>query len=139
MAEITADFEGTLDKFMGDGVMVFLGDPKSPSIDKDAKKCVQMAIEMQKEAKKMNMGVRIGINSGMCTVGNFGSKNRMDYTIIGSTVNLAARLERSSEPGQISISDSTYQLVKDALPCTPRESITVKGIEGEIVTYWVDG
>ena len=137
MANIVLRYEGTLDKFIGDAVMVFFGDPITRGEQKDAVKCVLMGIEMQKRASLMNVNIRIGIHTGECTVGNFGSEERMDYTIIGKTVNLAARLESNSKPGQILITDTTYELVKDIVRCEPREKIRVKGINRNIMTYWV--
>ena len=80
---------------------------------------------------------RIGINTGFCTVGNFGSETRMDYTIIGSGVNLASRLESAASPGEILIAYETYALVKDQIHCDGFGEITVKGISHPIETYQV--
>lgn len=137
MAEIALKYEGTLDKFIGDAVMVFFGDPKSEGVKKDALNCISMAMDMRQTAKKMGVDIRIGINTGECTVGNFGSENRMEYTVIGAPVNLAARLESNSKPGQILISDSTYKLIENLIRCEERNLIWVKGIDREIKTYWV--
>jgi hypothetical protein len=79
----------------------------------------------------------MGINSGYCTVGNFGSEDRMDYTIIGGGVNLAARLETAAVPGEILISYETYAHVKSHVLCDAREPITVKGIPYPVSTYQV--
>jgi len=137
MAEIALRYEGTLDKFIGDSVMVFFGDPQTLGRQKDALKCVLMALEMRERAKYLNIDIRIGIHTGKCTVGNFGSDNRMDYTIVGGSVNLASRLESNSEPNQILISETTYHLVKDFVNCEARNPIRVKGIDRDITTYWV--
>ncbi len=137
MAEIALLYEGTLDKFIGDAVMVFFGDPKTNGEEKDAFDCISMAMAMRQEAKKLGVDIRIGVHSGECTVGNFGSENRMEYTVIGAPVNLASRLESNSKPGQILISDSTYRLIKDKVRCEERGPIRVKGIERDIQTYWV--
>lgn len=139
MAEIIIKHEGTLDKFIGDAVMVFFGDPETAGEKDDAIKCVKMAIDMLHKAKELNIDIRVGINSGECTVGNFGCESRMDYTIVGGVVNLASRLESNSEPGRILISEATYALIKDEIDCTPRGRIHVKGIHHEIMTYWVTG
>ncbi len=136
MADIALRYGGTLDKFIGDAVMVFFGDPQTSGERQDALKCVLMALEMRERARLMGIDIRIGINTGECTVGNFGSENRMDYTIVGRTVNLASRLESSSEPGQILIAESTFHLVKDCIQCKPRGQIHVKGIDREITPYW---
>ncbi len=137
MAEIAAKYEGTLDKFIGDAVMVFFGDPKSSGVEEDAKRCVRMANEMQKAAREMEVNLRMGIHSGHCMVGNFGSENRMDYTIIGKTVNLASRLETSADINRILISESTYELIKDDVVCKERGNIRVKGIDRDILTYYI--
>ena len=87
--------------------------------------------------KKKPLKCRIGINTGFCTVGNFGSEDRMDYTIIGGGVNLASRLEAAATPGEILISYETYAHVKDQIPCEEKDTITVKGIAYPVVTYQV--
>jgi adenylate cyclase len=137
MAEIAIKYEGTLDKFIGDAVMVFFGDPKSEGEKKDALNCISMAMAMRQEAKKLGVNIRIGINTGECTVGNFGSENRMEYTVIGSAVNLASRLESSSKSGHILISDATHQFIGSAIKCKEREMIKVKGIDRDVKTFWV--
>jgi hypothetical protein len=109
-----------------------------------------MAIEMQDRiaglnSKWRNAGieypfrVRMGINTGFCNVGNFGSDDRMDYTIIGAEANLAARLQSIAEPGHIVISYETYALVRDIIVAHELEPITMKGISREIVPYAVSG
>ncbi|MBF0279989.1 MAG: adenylate/guanylate cyclase domain-containing protein [SAR324 cluster bacterium] len=137
MAEIAIRYEGTLDKFIGDAVMVFFGDPTSEGEKKDAFNCVSMAMAMRQEAKNLGIKIRIGINTGECTVGNFGSESRMEYTVIGAPVNLASRLESNSKPGQILISDATYDLIGNFVQCEERELIKVKGIDRDLKTYWV--
>ena len=113
MSRIVIKYGGTLDKYIGDAVMIFFGDPTSRGLIEDAIPCVKMAQEMIFRTKIMGLDIRIGISTGECTVGNFGSFDRMDYTIIGKEVNVASRLEGLGAPGSILISESTYQLVKD--------------------------
>ncbi|MEH6580201.1 MAG: response regulator [Amphritea sp.] len=137
MATIALRYDGTLDKFIGDSVMVFFGDPQSQGRQQDAIACVRMAMEMQRRAQELGIPVRIGISSGDCTVGNFGSEDRMEYTIVGQVVNAAARLEQHSEPGRILIGSTTYELVKDEIGCELRGEIHVKGIARDLMTYWV--
>ena len=135
MAQITLKHSGTLDKFIGDAVMVFFGDPETEGVETDALKCVEMCKEMINEAKGIGIEIRVGINTGMCTVGNFGSEDRMDYSIIGKEVNVASRLESNSSPGKILISESTYELVKEHFKCEPEGDIEAKGIKRKINTF----
>ncbi len=150
MSAIALKHGGTLDKFIGDAVLVFFGDPETNGAAEDAKACLKMAIDMQHrlgelKAKWRGDGteepfvVRMGINSGYCNVGNFGSNDRMDYTIIGAEANLAARLQSIAEGGKIVISYETYALVQDIVDATPLPPITMKGIQREIVPYAVNG
>jgi hypothetical protein len=83
--------------------------------------------------------VRMGINTGYCNVGNFGSADRMDYTIIGAEANLAARLQSIAEPGSIVISYETFALVQDVVRTRRLEPIRVKGINRDVVPYKVEG
>jgi class 3 adenylate cyclase len=83
--------------------------------------------------------VRIGINTGFCTVGNFGSDERLDYTIVGGAVNAAARLEATAQADQIQISHATYSLVKDHFYCRPLGDNNFKGISHQLRTYEVVG
>ncbi len=126
MAKIALDYGATIDKYVGDEIMAFFGDPESKGVKEDAIACVKMAIAMQRRVRELRsewqeMGlekpfqVRIGINTGFCTVGNIGSPDRMDYTIIGHEVNLAARLQSHAQVGGILISQKTYSLVKDTV------------------------
>jgi len=137
MTKIVMRYEGTLDKFIGDAVMVFFGDPQTSGEKLDAINCVMMAMEMRDNARKAGVSIRMGIDSGSCIVGNFGSNVRMDYTIIGRSVNLADRLQSQSEPGQILISKSTYELIKDLILCKEHGEVTVKGFDQPISTFWV--
>ncbi|HRF87057.1 MAG TPA: 7TM diverse intracellular signaling domain-containing protein [Pseudomonadales bacterium] len=148
MAQIALRHGGTIDKFIGDAVMVFFGDPETRGEKEDAIACVHMALEMRDRmvalrAKWKNEGIykplhiRCGINTGYCTVGNFGCESRMDYTIVGGQVNLASRLESNAEPDQILISHETFALIKDVMACDEKGEITVKGIARPIQTYQV--
>jgi len=148
MTGIAIKYGGTIDKYIGDAIMIFFGDPETKGEQEDAVSCVSMAIEMRNRMiilreKWKNMGIvnplhiRIGINTGFCTVGNFGSDERLDYTVIGSQVNLASRLESNAEPNQILISADTYLLVKNFISCREMGEISVKGISKPVMTYQV--
>jgi adenylate cyclase len=150
MSKIALVHGGTIDKFIGDAMLIFFGDPETKGDAEDAKACLRMAIEMQERiaglnAKWRNAGiehpfrVRMGINTGYCNVGNFGSDDRMDYTIIGAEANLAARLQSIAEPGHIVISYETYALVRDVVAAQELKPITMKGISREVVPYAVNG
>ncbi|GLK90803.1 adenylate/guanylate cyclase domain-containing protein [Pseudomonas turukhanskensis] len=148
MSKITLKYGGTIDKFIGDCVMVFFGDPSSQGAKKDAVNAVSMAIAMRKHMKVLRqqwraqgitkpLEIRMGLNTGYCTVGNFGADTRMDYTIIGRDVNLASRLESAAESGEILISHETYSLVKDVIMCRDKGQITVKGFTRPVQIYQV--
>lgn len=148
MSKIAQDHGGTIDKFIGDAIMIFFGDPESLGEKEDALACVKMAVEMRKKIVEMRrewdvlgvsepLRVRMGINTGFCTVGNFGSEDRLDYTIVGGAVNLASRLESAAESDEVLISQDTYSLIKDVIACEPRNEISVKGIAYPIKTYRV--
>jgi adenylate cyclase len=148
MSNIVFKYGGTLDKFIGDAILVFFGDPESKGIKEDAEACVAMALEMRDGLAELhqewiNHGieapfqVRMGISTGYCTVGNFGSDARMDYTIIGNQVNLASRLETSAEPNQILVSNDTWSLIKSSIHCSRMNPIRVKGFEHPIQVYEV--
>ena len=150
MAEIADGCGGTIDKFIGDGIMIFFGDPETLGRQEDAIQCVGMALRMKQRTAELNDGwvdlvgpdplhVRIGINTGFCTVGNFGSEDRLDYTIVGGAVNAASRLEATAEADQIQISHATYSLIKDHFYCRPIGDISVKGISHQLRTYEVVG
>ncbi len=150
MAQVAIKWGGTIDKFIGDAVMVFFGDPEFIDDVTHAKNCVHMAMEMLDELRKLRvrwqeMGlfhtlqIRIGINTGFCTVGNFGSIDRMDYTIIGGQVNIASRLESIAEPDSIYLSHATFTLIQDEFDCSYVGNIKVKGVHHPIEVYNLAG
>ena len=151
MSRIALQHGAYFDKFIGDAMMFYLGDPESKGVKEDAAACVRMAIEMQRRLRKLQTGwqeqglidrpfeARIGINTGYCTVGNFGSEERMDYTIIGGEVNLAARLEALADAGGILMAAETYSMVKDWLRAEEQEAIMVKGLSKPVRTFSVQG
>ena len=150
MSKIAIRWGGTIDKFIGDAILVFFGDPESRGNKEDAMACVSMALEMLEKLELLreawrerglarSLNARMGIHSGVCTVGNFGSEDRLDYTVIGNGVNLAARLETNSESNKILISEDTYLLVKEEIKCIKKQEISVKGVSYPIQTYEVSG
>jgi len=150
MSKIALEHGATIDKYVGDAIVIFFGDPETRGVKEDALACVSMAIAMRERMRELQeiwraagiehpLQCRIGINSGYCTVGNFGSEDRMDYTIIGGGVNLAARLETAADPGEILISYETYAHVRDAIACEEHGQISVKGLAYPVSTYRVVG
>jgi class 3 adenylate cyclase/HAMP domain-containing protein/PAS domain-containing protein len=148
MSQIALAHGATIDKYVGDAIVIFFGDPETKGVREDALACVEMAIAMRERMHELReiwrtsgvenpLQCRIGINTGYCTVGNFGSEDRMDYTIIGGGVNLAARLETSAEPGEILVSYETFAHVRDAVRCEERGQISVKGLAYPVATYRV--
>jgi class 3 adenylate cyclase len=150
MSAIANRHSGTIDKFIGDAMLIFFGDPETKGEAEDARACLRMAVEMQHRLAQLNtkwrnegiehpFRVRMGINTGFCNVGNFGSADRMDYTVIGAEANLAARLQSQAEPGHVVISYETYALVRAIVVARPLPAITMKGISREVIPYSVEG
>lgn len=146
MSEIAFRFGGTLDKVIGDSLMVFFGDPESRGEQNDAVACVCMALAMRETMETLKNrwiasgmsnppSLRMGIHSGMCKVGNFGTENRLEYTALGKAVNLASHLEAAANANEIVISQSTYTLVKHLVHCIPREPIKMKGFSNPLPAY----
>ncbi len=149
MSNIALAHGGTVDKFIGDALLVFFGDPETKGAEEDAKACLLMATDMQRKLVQLDdrwrtrgietpFRARMGINTGYCNVGNFGSSQRMDYTIIGAEANLAARLQSISEPGKIVLSYETYALVSNLVRARPLDPISMKGISRDVIPYIVD-
>jgi len=148
MSQIALAHGATIDKYVGDAIVIFFGDPETRGVREDALACVKMAIAMRERMRELGklwrasgienpLQCRIGINTGYCTVGNFGSEDRMDYTIIGGGVNLAARLETKADPGEVLISYETFAHVRSEIRCEEHGQITVKGLAYPVATYRV--
>ena len=149
MSALALAHGGTVDKFIGDAILVFFGDPETKGVEEDAAACLHMAAAMQLKLAQLNMewrkrGIkhpfkaRMGINTGFCNVGNFGSEDRMDYTIIGAEANFAARLQAVAQPGEIILSQETFELVRGLVSASPKPPITMKGIARKVTPYAVD-
>jgi adenylate cyclase len=148
MIDVIFRNKGTLDKFMGDGLMVLFGAPL-PDSDQELN-AVRAAVEMQRELSRLSkewtrngesaVKIGIGIHTGQAIVGNIGSSRRMEYTAIGDTVNLASRLESTTKTLGVSIlvSESTYQAAREGFPFVERGSVTVKGRHQPVAVYSVD-
>ena len=150
MSQIALKHGATIDKYIGDAIMIFFGDPESFGIEEDARRCVAMAVEMQQRMAelwgywskhfglKKDLEIRVGINTGYCTVGNFGSEDRLDYTVVGAAVNLASRLESAAMPSGILVSEETYFQVKDYFSFDAPQQLELKGLERGVIAYQVD-
>ncbi len=151
MARIALDHGGTIDKFIGDSVMVFFGDPDTRGTRKDALACVTMALAMRRKLSELRrrwrkdlgieteLSIRMGINTGFCTVGNFGSESRLDYTIMGREVNLASRLESSAGANEILISKTTHELIRQVVSSRHKGEIRAKGFANPVPVFEVQG
>ena len=147
MIDVIYKYEGTLDKFLVDGVMCIFGAP----IDQPdhAVRAAQTALAMQKALIEFNkrqllenkptLEVGIGINTGDAVVGNVGSEKRLEYTAIGDNVNLAARLQSIAAGGQILISESTYTAIKPLATVSKLNPVRIKGKVKHIHVYELRG
>ena len=147
MCEIALKYGGTIDKFIGDSVMIFFGDPQSKGPEQDALACCNMGLEMLAFVEKNEelfkeqfnfpekLEIRIGVHSGVCSVGNFGSDQRLDYTVIGRAVNVAARLEQAAPKNSMLFSNSTRSLLGDTFQVSDSIEVKAKGIDRPIIGY----
>ncbi len=148
MTNIALKYGATIDKYIGDAMMLFFGDPNTKGERNDARACVEMSLEMQEKMTQLRskwkdegfynpFEIRIGINTGYCNVGNFGSNQRLTYTIIGGEVNVAARLESIGDAGGVLMSYETYAHVQDIVEVEEKDSVKMKGINREIKIFSV--
>jgi adenylate cyclase len=146
MTNIALECGGTIDKFIGDAVLVFFGDPESQGEVQDALNCVDMAFRMQERVDALQgywkkngvsngLRVRMGIATGYCTVGNFGSDQRLDYTVLGSPVNLAARLQSLAEPKGILLDQNTHSLVESYVNAEAKGEFVPRGFSRPVPYY----
>jgi adenylate cyclase len=147
MSDVVFAHGGTLDKYLGDGLMALFGAPTATP--EDACNAVAASVAMQRQMEGINAQLRadglseiaigIGLHTGVATVGYIGSERRSEYTAIGDTVNLAARLEQNASPGQIILSDATARAAAEAgCDFRPRPPITVKNREQPVPIFEVD-
>lgn len=150
MTQLVHRYDGTLDKYMGDGLMVFFGTPVSRGAREDTLRCCLMALEMQQAMVSVRkswylqgietpLDVRIGIHAGYATVGSFGTETRLNYTAIGQAVNIASRLESHCPPGKILISHQTWAHIQQLMKTEAYESFTPKGFLRPMKSYILQG
>lgn len=145
MTDLVFENGGTLDKYLGDGIMVLFGAPIAKP--DDALRATRTGMDMQVALARLNrdwearrqqpLRMGIGVNTGQVTAGNIGTSRRMDYTVIGDSVNLASRLCANAAGGQILISESTFQELNGSLPAKKLDPIRVKGKETPVEVYEV--
>ena len=139
MSAIAVAHGGTVDKFIGDGIMVLFGDPDSRGRAQDARACARMALAMQARVRELAGGavalgvvvplqVRMGVASGVCTVGDFGAEHRLDYTALGRAVNLASRLQTVATPGTVLVGACTAALLGGSLPMRAAGQMRLPGV-----------
>ncbi len=146
MTEVVIQFDGIIDKFSGDEIMVVFGAPIHH--DDDPFRAVKMGIEMSNRLKQLNVEFKkeaieeiqigIGINTGVAIAGNIGSEKRLNYSVIGDDVNLASRLVSHAKAGEIIISDATYEIVKSEFHCSTLGEVQVKGKSKPVQMYVVN-
>ena len=150
MTNVALEFGGTIDKFIGDAVLVFFGDPETLGDAEDALRCVEMALTMQKRIATLQgywkkngvpnaLQVRMGVARGYCTVGNFGSDLRLDYTVLGSPVNLAARFQNEAAPDAILVDHNAHALIEHQVESTLKGEITAKGFARPVRYFEIVG
>ncbi len=143
MTDIIFEYEGTLDKYVGDRLMAVFGAPLEK--ENDAERAIRAALKMRKELALMmknaspekKFDVRLGINTGRVVAGNVGSPKRMDYTVIGDSVNIASRLESNAEPNQILIGEETHRQVKGKFKTRKVGFKTLRGKTAPVMVYEV--
>lgn len=148
MNDIIFEHGGTIDKFIGDAIMVMFGAPQDIPLEEQAQRATDCAQAMQREMEKIlkewesegagHLRMRIGLHQGEAIVGNFGSDKRSDYTCIGPTVNLAARIESAGEPGRVFVSE-TLQAHLESSAVEDAGQFELKGIEGKTTLYRLSG
>lgn len=148
MTTVADRFGATVNQLIGDGIMIFFGAPTATDDRDHAQRAVCMAQAMQKRMAELRehwfkrglqrpFRIRIGINSGFASVGDFGSPGRMMYSAIGQQTNLAARIQAHCAPDRILLSHSTWGLVQDAVQCKLKGEIQVKGLHYPVLVYEV--
>ncbi|KAA1400308.1 adenylate/guanylate cyclase domain-containing protein [Aeromicrobium ginsengisoli] len=150
MSQLVDEHGGLVNEFAGDGLMALFGAPDEMEVEEQAASAVRAAQAMQNGLPSLNgqwqrlgvtgpMRMRIGIDTGVLSVGSFGSEGRMTYTAIGLHTNIAARLQAHCEPGRILLSDYSWHLVKDRIFCEPVGEVQCKGVHYPVPVYSPSG
>lgn len=143
LSEVVFEHRGTFDKYIGDGLMIFFGAPVAEG--DDPQRAVEAALDMQSRFQKLkqgtpdfaDLGLGIGVHSGQAVVGNIGSEEVMDYTVVGDVVNIAKRLQERAGPGELLLSDETYRAVEVGQPAAEHE-LELPGRQGGIKAYLIE-
>ncbi|HSV37661.1 MAG TPA: adenylate/guanylate cyclase domain-containing protein [Nocardioidaceae bacterium] len=149
MTAIADRYDGTVDELAGDAILTFFGAPRITDDRDHAVRAVQMARDMQAALGLLNsrwhdagldvaLDARTGINTGVATIGNFGSEGRTKYAALGRSVNLAARLQTECPPGRILVSHATWLLAGSQVECSPYGELQLKGIQRPVLAYLVE-
>jgi class 3 adenylate cyclase len=146
MTQVIFHYQGTLDKYIGDAIMAYFGAPMG--YPDDALRSVKAAVNMQREFVNLQkkwvqegltkIGLGIGLSTGEVIFGNVGTERVMNYTIVGDTVNIAQRLEEAALTGQILMSESTYEIVKDKIIAKKLPQKTLKGKKKPLIPYLLE-
>ena len=140
-------YEGTINQFLGDGFMALFGAPLAH--EDDARRAVQAAVAIRRALRDRSsyaglgpgaeLAVRIGMNTGLVVVGSIGDNRRMDYTAVGDTTNVAARLQQAAAPGEVMIAEATARQVRSDVRLTAAGTLSVKGRTEPVIAYKVLG
>ena len=142
MVDLVFKYQGTLDKFVGDALMAVFGVPLP--LPQAANRAVECALAMQRHLRQMQaagqtpiQGMRIGINTGEAIVGNIGSHKRMDFTVVGDAVNVAARLQELAKEVEADtlISEATFRALEGQFKATPEPAVVLRGRKEPTITY----
>jgi adenylate cyclase len=150
MTRVIFTHQGTVDKFLGDGILAFFGDPVL--LENHALSAVRAAVDIQKEMAALSsrwtqvgvpefqqgLRIRIGVSTGIVVVGNIGSARRMEYTVVGSEINVASKIQSKAPTGSILITSRTHALTRHTIPCQGPETVKVKGTDRPVEVYLVD-
>ncbi|GAB4526930.1 MAG: hypothetical protein Fur0018_12380 [Anaerolineales bacterium] len=131
---ITAEYGGTINQFMGDGVMIMFNAPEPhPDHAVQALRCARALANLKSMDSDLRFGV--GVNTGEVVVGNIGAQERLSYTAIGTTTNVAHRLQSIAQPGQVILGPRTHQLAGEQVRCLPLEAVQLKGLSAPLQAF----